>query len=317
MRPRKASVLLMAYGAAASLEEIPAYLQDILEGRPASPELVAEVRQRYRLMGGRSPLLEITRAQAKALEERLNAEEGPGAYVVHVGMWHSAPTILEAVQRMKQERHTYAVAMALTPYYSKLSVEAYLKRYREAVEDCGGGFTTLAVESWCRHPSYVEAWAAKVRAGLSRFSDGERARVQVLFTAHSLPARILNDGDPYPGELLHTAEAVARQAGLSSCEFAYQSRGRTPEPWLGPEAGEVIGQLAADGCRHLLLIPIGFLSDHMETLYDDDVLYRRQAEGLGMRYERAESLNCDPMLIRALADVVRNRVAAAEHPVGG
>lgn len=308
----KTAVLLMAYGAAARPEDVPAYLEDIRGGRPPSPELVAEIQERYRLMGGRSPLLDITRAQAKALEVKLCEADPSEEYKVYVGMRHSAPTIADAVREMKADGQSWVVALALTPYYSKLSVGAYMARYHEAIVDAEARFTTLEVESWSCHPLYVQAWAEKVLAALSRFTAKERAGVRVLFTAHSLPARILNDGDPYPTELQRTTAAVARAAGLEAWDFAYQSAGRTPEPWLGPEAAQVIDRLAERKHSGVLLVPIGFISDHMETLYDDDILYKQRAEALGLRFERAESLNDDPRLIGALADVVLKRLVTQE-----
>jgi ferrochelatase len=300
------AVLLMAYGAAENLEDIPRYLQDIRGGRPANPELIAAVKERYRLMGGKSPLLDITRAQAAALKAQLQAD-GLDCEV-YSGMRHSSPGILDAVKAIERARHPRVVAVPLTPYQSDLSTGAYFRKYQEAVQSTGGDWKTIRIESWCRQPAFIEACAQKVEDGIECF---ESQPCRVLFTGHSLPERVLKEGDTYPSELSETVQAVAKRIRLNSWEFAYQSRGQTSEPWLGPDAGETIDRLAREGCKNLLVAPIGFISDHMETLYDDDMLYRDQALRLGMRFERAETLNEEPLLIRAIAAAVEEALERA------
>lgn len=307
MKTAEVGVLLMAYGAASSPEEIPKYLQDILGDQPASPELLASVRERYRLMGGKSPLLDITCSQAVALKAQLHAD-GLDCEV-YIGMRHSSPRILEAVQAIARAKHPRVVALPLTPYQSRLSTGAYFKKYDEAVRSAGGGWKTIRIESWCRQPAFIEGCAQKVKEGIERF-DGEPHRV--LFTAHSLPERILAEGDSYPSELSETVKSVCKRIGLNSWEFAYQSRGRSPEPWLSPDAGETIDHLAREGCKNLLVAPIGFISDHMETLYDDDILFRKQAVRRGMRFERVETLNEEPLLIRAMAAAVEEALEQSQ-----
>lgn len=302
------AILLMAYGAASSLEDVPAYLQDIRGGRKPSPDLVEQVRKRYEAMGGSSPLLRITLAQAEALEKRMNG--GAISKVrVYIGMRHSAPSIMDAVKAIRLDGHKGIVAMPLTPFFSKLSIGAYMKKFDEAVEGTGAPLSTLKIESWHLQPNLIAAWVEKVEKALAEFDSEERKNLRVIFTAHSLPERILQDQDPYPWQISQTIEAVAKGAGLDSFEFAYQSRGATNEPWLGPDVGKIIDELAMEGCRSLLIVPIGFVSDHMETLYDDDVLYREQASKLGMHFERAESLNDHPLLIQAMSDAIRHRLS--------
>lgn len=307
-------MLLAAHGAAAGLEDVPAYLREIRGGRPAPAELVETIRERYRRMGGKSPLLEITLLQAAALETALRASH-PGIGV-YVGMRHSKPTIREAVARIRVDGRRRVVFLPLTPYASEMSTGAYLRKYKEAVVEENAGFSTLEVGPWNEHPLYLGAWSAHVREGLSRFPEDARAVARVVFTAHSLPSRALKGGDRYPAQLLATAAAVAGSCGLRAWEFAYQSRGAGDEPWLGPDAGAVLLRLSAEGCRHVLLAPIGFLSDHMETLYDDDVLYRERALSLGLAYERVRSLNADPLLIAAMSGLVLERLGRAA-PVPG
>lgn len=300
-------VLLMAYGAAGSLDEVEPYLADIRSGRPSSPELIAEVKRRYEQMGGRSPLLSITTGQAQALETLLNGASR-GNFRVWIGMRHWHPFIHETVEKMVAEGVRRMVALCLTPYYSRLSMGAYFAKLNAAREASKALFETILIESWNDHPRLLDALAQVTREALERFPAAERGSVPVLFTAHSLPERILKEQDPYPGELLETAEGVAKRIGVSNWKIAYQSQGRTPEPWLGPEAGTVIRALAAEGGRNVLLAPIGFISDHMETLYDVDILYRDLAASLGMRLERAPSLNTSPILIEAMADLVLSRL---------
>jgi ferrochelatase len=303
MADKTTGVLLMAYGAASSLDEIESYLKDIRGGRPTSPELVEEVKERYRLMGGRSPLLEITNQQAQALEEALNKPNNR-RFRVYVGMRHWHPYIKETVDEMKKDGIKRVVGLCLTPYYSKMSVGAYFKKLEEAQNEVGVKFKIGRVESWNDHPLLIQAIAEKVEQALSKFPGTVRKKIPILFTAHSLPSRIVEEKDPYPQELMETVEAVVKKIGHSLYSFAYQSQGRTPEPWLGPEAGAVIDELHNKKHRYVLMAPIGFVSDHMETLYDVDILYRRQATAKGMRFERVESLNASPLFISAMADVV-------------
>ncbi|MFH2203588.1 MAG: ferrochelatase [Elusimicrobiota bacterium] len=302
-----AAVLLAAYGAAENLDEVPGYLRHVLGGREVPERLVSDVRERYRAIGGRSPLVDITRAQAGALE----AELGAGLRV-RIGMKHSAPTIRSAVEAAAADGCRTLVVLAMSPYYSKLSVGAYLHAADGAAAACGGGLRTLGVESWHDHPQLIEALADRVREAGARVPAGLRPETALLMTAHSLPERAAPAGDPYPESLRATAEAVARKTGFTRWSFAYQSRGGSgKEAWLGPDAGEVLEQLARDGIRSVILSPIGYLAENLETLYDDDILYRAAAEKAGMRFERAAALNDHPRLIAALADIVRGKLAAA------
>jgi len=296
-------VLLMAYGAAGSLEEVAPYLADIRAGRPPSPELVEEVKHRYQLIGGLSPLLDITKQQASALQVRLNKEGGP--FKVYIGMRHWHPYIKDTVAAMAKDGIRKVVGLCLTPYYSRMSVGAYFKKLEDAQSALNTSLEVIRVESWNDHPLLIEAISQKVQKALEGFDGPVRKDVAILFSAHSLPSRILEEKDPYPQELNETIQAVMKKVGPYRWWFAYQSQGRTPEPWLGPDAGEVIKKLHQEGHRHLLMAPIGFISDHMETLYDVDIMYRKQAESLGMQLQRAESLNATPTFIEAMASVVR------------
>jgi len=294
------AVLLMAYGGPGSLDEVEPYLQDVRGGRPTAPELVQEIRQRYARIGGRSPIRELTESQAAGVRRALD-----NRFAVYVGMRHWHPYIRDVVEQIVADGHRRVVGVVLAPHYSAMSVGAYEKKLLDAA---GGRLDAALVRSWGDHPRFLDAVTGRVVQALQRFP--EPGAVHVLFTAHSLPERILATGDPYPDELRASAAAVAQRAGLSTWSFAYQSAGATAEPWLGPEAGAVMTQLAGKGQRAFLIVPIGFVSDHVEVLYDVDVVYRELAERLGVQLERTTSLNDDPLLVRALAEIVRDTAAA-------
>ena len=296
MAADRLAVLLMAYGGPGSLEDVEPYLNDVRGGRPTSPELVHEIRQRYAAIGGRSPILELTRAQAAAVGRALGS-----GYQVYVGMRHWHPYIGETAEDIVRAGHRAVVGVVMAPQYSDMSVGAYEKKLLEAAQ---GRFQTELVRSWGDHPAFLEAVGERVTQALQRFPHP--SAVQVIFTAHSLPQRILAAGDPYPDEVRAGAAAVAERRGLDGWRLAYQSAGATPDPWLGPDAGELITQLAAKGRKAFLIVPIGFVCDHVEILYDIDVEYRALAERLGVQLERTASLNDDPGLVAAVADVVRN-----------
>ena len=298
------AVLLMAYGGPNTLAEVEPYLLDVRGGRPTKPELVEEIRDRYAAIGGRSPIRELTEAQAAGLTRAL----GPD-FLVRVGMRHWHPYIKETVDALVAAGARRVIGIAMAPHFSTMSVAAYEKKLRDAA---GDRIEVAMVQRWGNEPKFLDAVAAHVSAARARFPEPER--VQVLFTAHSLPQRILAAGDPYPNELRASADAVAQRLGLSGWQFAFQSAGATPEPWLGPEAGSVIRDLAGKGRDAFLLVPIGFVCDHVEILYDIDVELRRLAVELGVRLERTTSLNDDPLLVATLVDLVQR--TAREHGWG-
>src|SRR2546426_7816796 len=296
----RVAVLLRAYGGRASLNEVEPYLQDVRGGRPTPPEFVQEIRQRYARIGGRSPIRGLTEAQAAGVQRALDAR-----FVVYVGMRHWHPYIREVVEQIVTGGRRRVVGIGLAPHYSAMAVGAYEKQLLEAA---AGRLEPVLVRRWGDHPKFLDAVAARVAQALQRFPTP--GAVQVLFTAHSLPERILATGDPYPDELRASAAAVAQRVGPASWGFAYPSPGAPPEPWLGPEAGGVMTELAGQGHRAFLIVPIGFVCDHVEVLYDVDVVYRELAERLGVRLERTTSLNDDPLRVGALAEIVRDTAAA-------
>jgi len=299
------AVFLMALGGPDSLENVEPYLVDLRGGRPTSPELVEEIRERYRATGGRSPVLEITRELGTKVEDRRPVR-------VFVGLRHWHPFIAEAWAEGVAAAPDRVVGICLGPQYSAMTVGEYLEKLDEARASVGGAdLPVTAVRSWATHPGLVAGLADRVVEALGRFPESERASVPVLFTAHSLPERILREGDPYPDEVRATMEAViARLPAGQPTSFAFQSQGRSPEPWLGPEVEPTLDDLAAQGVRGVVIAPIGFLSDHVETLYDIDIEFRARADNLGLRLERMAMLNASDALADTLAQLVDEQLSA-------
>ena len=295
MAAEQIAVLVMAYGGPGSIAEVDAYLLDVRGGRPTRPELVEEIRARYARIGGRSPILELTRAQAAGIGRELG-----GGFETFVGMRHWRPYIHEAVRDIEARGFTRVVGVAMAPHYSNMSVGAYEKKLLQAAD---GRLDVTLVRRWWKQPQFRDATADRIRHALSRFPKGTTP--QVIFTAHSLPEKIVASADPYPEELQASAAEVAVRVGLVEWRLAYQSAGATAEPWLGPDAEQVITELARAGHQAVLLVPIGFVCDHVEILYDIDVEYQALAKRLGIQLERTASLNDDPGLIAAVADAVR------------
>ncbi len=297
----------MAYGGPSRLEDVEPFLLDVRGGRATPPELVEEVRERYRAIGGGSPLLERTREQAAALEARLNRPGEAGPWRVFVGMRHWHPYIRRAVGEIAAGGFERPVALCLAPQYSGISVGAYFRALDEALAELPEGVLrpeVARVPSWHDHPGFVTALAHQVERAVRRFPAGERRDLQVIFTAHSLPEAALEEGDPYDRQVRETARAVAERAGVPAWRVAFQSAGARPGAWLGPSLDQVLQELADGDRPPVLVAPVGFVSDHVEVLYDLDVEARARARELGLHLERTASLNTSPALIDALADLV-------------
>jgi protoporphyrin/coproporphyrin ferrochelatase len=296
------AVLVMAYGGPGNLDEVEPYLKDIRGGRVTRPALVEEIRARYARIGGRSPILEHTQAQAAGIEKQLGSQ-----FKTYVGMRHWHPYIQDVVvQIARAGGHERVVGVAMAPHYSNMSVGAYEKKLLQAAD---GRLDVTLIRSWWSEGQFLDAVAARVIDALQRFA--RPSDVQVIFTAHSLPEKILASADPYPDELKASAQEVATRVRLSGWRFAYQSAGATPDPWLGPDVQDVITETAKTGSASILLVPIGFVCDHVEVLYDIDVECQALARRLGIQLERTRSLNDDPGLVGAVATVVR--AAAAQR----
>ena len=301
------AVFLMALGGPDSLENVEPYLLDLRGGRPTSPELVEEIRERYRATGGRSPVVDITRSLGAKLEARRRVH-------VFVGLRHWHPFIAEAWRELVDFGPSRVVGICMAPQYSAMTVGKYLEKLDDARSEIGGADIPLStVRSWATHPGLVTALAEQVEEALGRFPETERPAVPVLFTAHSLPERIVGDGDAYPDEVRATIDAVvARLPAGQPTTFAYQSQGRSPEPWLGPEVEPTLDGLAADGVPGVVIAPIGFVSDHVETLYDIDIEFAARAGKLGLRLERTAMLNDSDALADTLAALVDEQLASEE-----
>jgi ferrochelatase len=292
------AVVLMAHGAPRAKEEIEAYYTDIRHGRPAPPELLAELTARYEAIGGLSPLLERTEAQRAGVQAALD-RLAPETYEVLVGFKHTDPRIEDAVAMAGARGIHRAVGIVLAPHYSPASVGEYHERARTAAT--GVGLDYAAVDEWHLEPAYVAFLTAAVADGLRGLPPSSK----VVFTAHSLPERVITKDDPYPASVRATAAAVAAQAQLPPwggwC-VAYQSAGRTSEAWLGPDVTTVVADLAAaDGATGVLVCPCGFVADNLELLYDLDIDLRRRAETAGLAFARTPAVNTDPAVMEALA----------------
>ena len=297
------AVLLLAYGTPSSPDEVEPYYTHLRGGRTPSPEAVAHLQARYAAIGGRTPLLEITRDTARALQAQLD-EQSPGAYRVHVGMKHWHPFIADVVPRIVSEGARRVIALVLAPHYSRLSVGAYRSAVERAFEAAACPVGLHFVERWHLQPEFIALIAGRVQAALAAFPPGVRDDVRVVFSAHSLPERIRTWNDPYEAELLASCAAVAGSCRLTDWRFAWQSAGNTGEPWLGPDLVDYLTTLHDEGVRAVLSVPIGFVCDHLEVLYDIDREAATAARSLGITFRRTRMPNATPELVSTLSAVV-------------
>lgn len=315
------AVLIMAYGSPDSLDDVEPYLLDIRGGRPMPPELVESMRRRYAAIGGKSPLLAITRQQAEALERRLN-RDNPSSYRVFVGMRHWQPRIYEAIIQIAQAGLNQVTAICMTPFASRMSSGAYHEQLQRAIDEVKrsedhhslsewrDSLTLTKITAWYSHPTFVRALAEKVKQGLAALPGDQRSTAVVLFSAHSLPSAVVEQGDPYQEQFRKLAGLVAAEAGLNKGQWytCYQSQGAASGRWLGPSLEETIQQVAAAGDEVALVAPIGFLADNVETLYDIDIEIRQYAEELGLRMARTASLNAGSTFIEALYEILQQEI---------
>ncbi len=315
-------VLAMAYGTAAGPGDVERYYTDIRGGRPPTTQHLEELKARYAAIGNRFPLLDITRAQAAALERKLN-EGGSDEFAVYLGMKHSEPFIAEGVERMRADGIERVVGLVMAPHWSGMSVESYVERVEKALADVGavGRPVFTCVRQWHDHPSFLDFLAERVAAALEGLDARARAGAAVVFSAHSLPTRALPDGTlrckscdlcpdscRYVRQLQETADGVGARLGLSDYTIAWQSAGRTADPWWGPPVEDAIRDLAATGHSAVVVCSAGFVADHLEILYDLDIEARAVAEEAGIAFGRTEMPNAHPDFIRALAEVVREHL---------
>jgi protoporphyrin/coproporphyrin ferrochelatase len=299
-------LLCMSYGTARGLDDVEAFYTHVRRGRPPPPELLRDLKDRYAAIGGRSPLIEITEAQVRGLEKLLNEDPHGPQFRAYHGMKHQRPYLEDAVIEMAQDDLTSAVGLVLAPHYSRFSVGEYVARVERTAAAEGISFSF--VESYATHPAFVDFVASRVGDALDRLPANLRHGARVIFSAHSLPERIIETGDRYPEQLHATAAAVSGQLGLPNFVVAWQSAGRTGEPWLGPDLTDVARELGASGVRAAVSCPVGFVSDHLEVLYDVDIEAQAAARESGVILVRTESPNDDPAFLSSLAAVIRDHL---------
>lgn len=291
------AVILIALGGPRSLDEVGPFMTAFM-GRPAPPPVVRIVTERYELIGGKSPLPDLVQEQADALAKKL----GHG-FRVYAGFRYSPPTIEVAFDRAIRDGANRVIGLSMSPFATEVTTGAY----RSAFEALGGeNIQKIFIPSWHDNPLFIAAWQEKVNDAQKRFRETQRRNAVVIFTSHSIPLRYVTAGDPYQKQVEETVKLVAEGIDIKEWRIAWQSKGaRATEPWLEPEVERVLDSVSADKFGYILEVPIGFTCDHMETLYDIDIVHRKYATGLGLMFERASSLNTSPLFIKALADIVK------------
>jgi ferrochelatase len=305
---KKMGLLVMAYGTPYKLEDLERYYTHIRRGRRPSPELIEELRNRYEAIGGISPLSRITSEQAEKLEKQLNELQNEIEFKMYLGLKHIEPFIEDTVKKMHEDGIEEAVSIVLAPHFSSFSVKSYNDRVKEEAEKLGGPrFTT--VESWYDEPKFIDYWAEKVKQIYEQMPEDEKRDSMVIFSAHSLPEKILQSGDPYPHQLQETADFIAEQAGIKTYTVGWQSAGKTPEPWLGPDVQDLTRDLAKEHhYKAYVYVPVGFVCEHLEVLYDNDIECKRVTDEVGANYYRPEMPNAKANFIDALSTVILKTV---------
>lgn len=306
----------MSYGTPESLEGIETYYTHIRRGNVPTPEQLQDLVSRYEaIVGGVFPLRENTNQQVSTLEATLNqnGDQTENEFVCYQGLKHAAPFIEDGIEQMAKDGIKRAVGIVLAPHYSVMSVGSYIKRAQAKATELG--IDMSFVEHYHLHPKLIQALSQRVSAKLDQFEEAgaNREDVRVLFSAHSLPKRIVEMGDPYPDQLLETSRAIAEQTGVTSWQFSWQSAGRTAEPWLGPDILDTLQELSAEQIENVLVAPVGFVSDHLEVLYDLDIEAQAISKELDMRLMRIDSLNSDPLYMETLRDEILNCLAKSDE----
>ncbi|MFD1029848.1 ferrochelatase [Metaplanococcus flavidus] len=308
MMKKTMGLLVMAYGTPYKEEDIERYYTHIRRGRKPSEESLEDLRSRYKAIGGLSPLAKITQDQANGLCERLNEVQDDIEFKVYLGLKHIEPFVEDGVEAMKKDGITEAVSIVLAPHFSTFSVKSYNGRAAEAAE--AAGISLTSVESWYTEPKFIQFWSEKVSAAFAEMSEEERAKSCLIVSAHSLPEKIIANGDPYPDQLKETADLIAQAAGVKNYEIGWQSAGQTPEPWIGPDVQDLTRELHdVKGYNSFVYTPVGFVADHLEVLFDNDYECKVVCDEIGAAYRRPEMPNVQPLFIDGLADVVMKKLA--------
>jgi len=305
------ALFLLAFGGPRSLDDVEPFLARLFRGRKPSSEQLERVKERYRLIGGYSPLPEITFKQAKALENILNAQGYP--FKSYIGMRYGHPLIEETLKKILDDGIHEVVALPMTPFRSRVSTGAYIEEVNQARKSIGERIEISFVEGWHLYPLFIEAIREKIEEGLMQFTPEERKRVHLIFSAHSLPKSLV-ENEPYLKDMEKSVREVLKKGEPLSWHIAFQSRGVGPEEWLGPNVETVLEELSKKKIREVLIVPIGFVSDHIEILYDIDILYRNKAELLGIQLKRTPSLNFSKRFIEALVAIIAEHMNGFEGP---
>lgn len=304
MAPEKPTgVLVLAYGTPETLDDVEPYYTHIRGGRRPSDEAIADLRYRYERVGGQTPLYELTKGVADHLRAQLDAER-PNEYNVYLGMKHWHPYINEVVPQIVADGLKDVIGVVLAPHYSRYSLEGYRTYTQKALDHEAQPFRFHFIESWHEHPLFRQMIARRIEQALQQFPADARADVRVVFSAHSLPEKIIAQGDPYVQQLHDSAAGIAELIGLSQHGFCFQSAAPTPEPWLGPDILDYLAQLHAEGVRNVLSVPFGFVAEHLEVLWDIDTEAQDKAAELGMTLRRIRMPNADPEFVDVITSVV-------------
>ncbi|MFC7063545.1 ferrochelatase [Halobacillus seohaensis] len=307
MEKKQVGLLVMAYGTPYKEEDVERYYTHIRRGRKPSDEMLQDLRDRYDAIGGISPLARITKDQATALQDTLNEEQDDIDFKMYLGLKHIEPFVEDAVQQMADDGIEEAVSIVLAPHYSTFSVKSYNGRAQEEAEK--HGISIRSVESWYDAPGFIDYWSEHILAEYEKMSEEEKTKACLVISAHSLPMKILDGGDPYPDQLQKTAELISEETGITQYEIGWQSEGNTPDPWLGPDVQDLTRDLFNEkDYRSFVYAPVGFVSDHLEVLYDNDYECKVVCDEVGANYYRPEMPNTHPKFIRTLAGVVLDKI---------
>ncbi|MGD6833729.1 ferrochelatase [Sutcliffiella halmapala] len=304
MAKKTMGLLVMAYGTPYKEEDLERYYTHIRRGRKPSDEMLQDLRDRYDAIGGISPLARITEDQANALGAHLNSIQDDIEFKVYLGLKHIEPFVEDAVQAMHNDGIKEAVSIVLAPHFSTFSVKSYNGRAQEEAEKIGGP-AIYSVESWYDEPKFIDYWVKGVKETFQSMDSTEREKAVLIVSAHSLPEKILQMGDPYRDQLQETADLIAKGAGVDNYVIAWQSEGNTPDPWLGPDVQDITRDLHEEkGYTSFVYTPVGFVSDHLEVLYDNDIECKIVTDEIGAKYYRPEMPNTQPQFVDAMATVV-------------
>ncbi|PAE20747.1 ferrochelatase [Robertmurraya siralis] len=304
MTKKQMGLLVMAYGTPYKEEDIERYYTHIRHGRRPSDEMLLDLKGRYEAIGGLSPLAQTTNDQAAALQQHLNKIQDEVEFKLYIGLKHIEPFIEDAVKQMHEDGITEALSIVLAPHFSTFSIKSYNGRAKEEAEKLGG-LTIQSVDSWYKEPKFIQFWIEKVKAAFHSMTEDERNNAALIVSAHSLPEKILQLGDPYPNQLQETADLIAEGAGVKNYYVGWQSAGNTPEPWLGPDVQDLTRELYDEHhFKAFVYTPVGFVAEHLEVLYDNDYECKVITDELGVSYYRPEMPNTDPLFIDAMASAV-------------